>query len=96
MNIRLRFQPRPLRRSPARPLRKPPTPRRETALRETAAPAGRFETEVWTAATKDGPACTFFVEKASPHRIVKCESSDGEKAELTGENRLKYWDLRPL
>ncbi len=69
------------------------TLRRETASRETAVPAGRFETEVWTAAIKDGPTRTFFVEKASPHRIVKWESSDGEKAELTGVKRLKYWEL---
>jgi hypothetical protein len=54
---------------------------------------GPAETEVWTAAIKDGPTRTFHVGKAAPHRIVKWESSDGEKAELTGVRRMKYWEL---
>ncbi|MSV30313.1 MAG: hypothetical protein EXQ52_16460 [Bryobacterales bacterium] len=69
------------------------TLRREAASREVTVPAGRFDAELWTAAIKDGPTVTFFVEKADAHRILKWESSDGEKAELIGVKRMKYWEM---
>ncbi len=57
------------------------------------APAGGLEVEVWTAQREDGVKRTFFVEKAFPHRIVRWETSTGERAELLGAARLKYWRL---
>lgn len=56
-------------------------------------PAGTFEVEVVTAAVQGGPVHTVWVERASPRRVVKWTSSDGEAAELTGSARMKYWEL---
>lgn len=66
---------------------------REASQRDIAVPSGRFEVEVWTASVKEGPTLTYLVEKGPPHRIVRWESSDGERAELLAAKRLKYWAL---
>jgi hypothetical protein len=55
-------------------------------------PAGRFEVETWTAETAAG-RLTIYTEKPPPHRIIKWESSRGEKAELIAVDRMKYWQL---
>jgi hypothetical protein len=55
-------------------------------------PAGTFETRSCTAALP-GRTWTFEIETAPPHRIVRWESSAGEKAELLGSDRLKYWEM---
>ena len=56
-------------------------------------PAGVFEVEVLTAAVQGGPTRTYYVETAEPHRIVKWESTDGEKAEMLKSVRSKYWEM---
>ena len=56
-------------------------------------PAGSFEVEVFRAKRHDGSWKAFYVEKESPRRIVRWESSEGEKAELLGSERLKYWEM---
>ena len=55
--------------------------------------AGAFEVEVWRAQRADGTWRAFYVEKADPKRIIKWETSEGEKAELLGSDRLKYWEM---
>ncbi len=56
-------------------------------------PAGTFDVEVLTCAIEGGRTWTFHVELAQPHRLVKWEVSDGEKAELLASDRLKYWQM---
>ena len=56
-------------------------------------PAGDFEVEAYTAALENGPTYTFHVEVAAPHRIVRWETSTGERGDLKGSDRLKYWEL---
>jgi hypothetical protein len=36
---------------------------------------------------------SFWVEEALPHRILRWESADGQRAELLASARLKYWEL---
>lgn len=55
-------------------------------------PAGQFEVEAWVAESAEGKL-TVYVETAVPHRIVKWESSGGEKGELLGSERMKYWKM---
>jgi hypothetical protein len=54
---------------------------------------GRFMVEVWTAAVAGGITRTLYVEAAEPHRIIRWESSTGERAELLGSRRMKYWEM---
>jgi hypothetical protein len=56
-------------------------------------PAGEFEVEVRTAKLLDGVVRRYFVEKAPPRRLVKWEASSGERAELLGSSRMKYWEM---
>ena len=56
-------------------------------------PAGRFEVERRTVAIAGGPTVTIDVERDEPHRIVRWQSTTGEKAELLGSDRLKYWEM---
>lgn len=55
--------------------------------------AGTVDTEVYSAAFEGGPTRTYVVEKAEPHRILKWESSDGERGRMLKSVRLKYWQL---
>ena len=66
---------------------------REKNGRTLTVPAGEFEVELWTVEVGRRPHRTFYVEKASPHRIVRWESAGGERAELLGSDRLEYWKL---
>jgi hypothetical protein len=82
---------------------------REMESQSITVPAGTFEVEVWRAEissdiSKSGYAHmakeiaggltkTFYVEKASPNRIIKWETNTGDKAELLASDRLKYWEL---
>ena len=34
-----------------------------------------------------------YAERAVPHRIVKWETSKGEKADLLASERMKYWQM---
>jgi hypothetical protein len=56
-------------------------------------PAGRYRVRIHRAEIEGGGARTYWVETAVPHRVVKWESSDGERAELLGSDRMKYWEL---
>lgn len=56
-------------------------------------PAGTFNVERLTVEVDGGFTRTFFVESASPRRIVRWESSVGEMAELVASKRMKYWQM---
>jgi hypothetical protein len=62
--------------------------RAETASVEV--PAGRFEVDVYEVGLA-GENYRFDVEAAFPHRLVRWTGPDGEKAELLGSMRSKYW-----
>jgi len=59
----------------------------------TVVPAGSYRTNRFTAKWPDGLTKTFHVEADSPNRVVKWESSAGEKAEMIGVDRIKYWQM---
>jgi hypothetical protein len=56
-------------------------------------PAGTFAARVATATIPGAGETRFFVEEAPPYRVVRWESSNGERAELVGVDRLAYWRL---
>ena len=56
-------------------------------------PAGTFVVEVMTIRLPGKQSRTFYVEQAAPHRIVKWESSAGERGELLKSDRMKYWEM---
>jgi hypothetical protein len=56
-------------------------------------PAGSFEVEAYRAELEGGYTYTFYTERAAPHRVIKWERSDGERAELVASERLAYWEL---
>lgn len=66
---------------------------RDTAATRVTVPAGRFEVERRTVQIAGGPLWTILVERAEPHRIIRWETSEGERAELLGSDRLPYWTL---
>jgi len=49
-------------------------------------------TEIYSA-NVEGFERKFTVEKAAPHRILRWETSAGERAELLKSTRLKYWQM---
>jgi hypothetical protein len=55
--------------------------------------AGKFEVDVLRSKRADGTSRTFYVEKSSPSRVIKWETSDGESAVLRATERLKYWEM---
>lgn len=59
-------------------------------------PGGTFEVESFQVKVAGGLTRTAWVEKAVPHRIIKWESSEGERAEYLKSSRLKYWQLNGL
>ena len=56
-------------------------------------PAGKFTVNAFTASVSGGVARTIYVEAAAPHRVIRWEASNGERAELLGSARLKYWEM---
>jgi hypothetical protein len=56
-------------------------------------PAGTFEADVWSAQVENGAKKTFYVEVALPHRILRWETSTGERADLLASGRMKYWQM---
>ncbi|MCS6951833.1 MAG: hypothetical protein RMK57_02030 [Bryobacterales bacterium] len=56
-------------------------------------PAGEFEAEAFTARVTDGLSWRIDVERSWPHRILRWETSSGERAELLGAARLEYWKM---
>ena len=66
---------------------------RDSGAQTIRVPAGSFEVEVFRTRHRDGSWKAYYVEKESPKRIVRWETSEGEKAELLGSDRLKYWEM---
>lgn len=66
---------------------------RDASPQNLRVPAGSFEVEVFRETRKDKSWRAYYVEKASPHRVIKWETSEGEKAELLGSDRMKYWEM---
>ncbi len=56
-------------------------------------PAGAFAADVYRAALEGGRTWTIHVEAKAPHRVIRWESSDGERAELIRSARLAYWEM---
>jgi hypothetical protein len=84
----------PASRAKHEPLKWTPTALSKDAATQTIrVPAGAFEVEVLRAKRNDGWWKAYYVEKESPKRIIRWESSEGEKAELLGADRMKYWEM---
>jgi hypothetical protein len=69
---------------------------RAAETRQLTVPAGTFEVAEARATIRGATGertWTFQVEQAEPHRIVAWETSEGERAELLGADRLAYWQL---
>jgi hypothetical protein len=66
---------------------------RSASPRTVAAPAGRFEVDVYTVETADGRKLSFEIESAPPFRLVRQTGPDGEELVLRGSARLPYWQL---
>lgn len=65
---------------------------RSDALERRTVPAGAFEVEAWTLSA-GGETYRYYVEAAEPRRLIEWEGPQGERAQLTGSARLKYWQL---
>lgn len=74
---------------PAQPVQA--TLSRSKAPATVTVPAGSFEVDLFTVAISGGTTTTYAVERASPYRLVRWEVDNGERGELTGTTRLKYW-----
>jgi len=81
-----RLQHRPLGWTPGTLTRSPQTTRIKV-------PAGQFEVETLSVQTEAGDSWTFLVEKEMPRRIISWQTSAGQRAELLGSSRLKYWEM---
>jgi len=66
---------------------------REAATRKIQVPAGEFSVMVYTITVSGGRKGTFYVEEVYPHRIIRWEMPPDVKGELTGSERLVYWQL---
>jgi hypothetical protein len=66
---------------------------REAGTQRVTVPAGAFTVQMRTAKLRDGSWRKYYVEAAPPHRLCKWEASDGERAELLGSERMKYWEM---
>lgn len=61
--------------------------------KEISVPAGTFSAEVYRALIEGAGVRTIYVESAGARRIVRWESSSGERADLLASERLKYWEM---
>lgn len=66
---------------------------REAKPETLSVPGGEFEVETFTARAADGLVYTFRVERAFPNRLIAWHTNRGDKAQLRGVQRLKYWEL---
>lgn len=66
---------------------------RSARQQQISVPAGKFTVEAWTAEIPGGVRRTIYAEAVEPHRIVRWEASNGERAELLGSQRMKYWEM---
>lgn len=69
------------------------TLRRGRSAETLTVPGGTFEVERWSAEFEKGRLLTFYVEQIPPRRIIRWESSSGERADLLGSERLEYWKM---
>lgn len=65
--------------------------RRLAETQSVTVPAGTFIVDVYDVRVGDSRH-RFDVEAAFPHRLVRWLGPEGEKAELTGVKRMKYWE----
>lgn len=56
-------------------------------------PAGTFDADLWTATLGPADKREIWVERGGEGRILKWQSTSGEKAELIRSARMKYWEL---
>ena len=60
-------------------------------------PAGKFQAQTYRVEASDGRTALVHVEAAAPHRLLLWEWKRGEivldRGELTGSERLRYWEL---
>lgn len=66
---------------------------RSARPREISVPAGKFVVESWTVSVPGGIGRTIYTEAVQPHRIIRWEASNGERADLLGSARMKYWEM---
>ncbi len=66
---------------------------RDATPERVTVPAGTFDADVAHVRLADGRSWTFWVERASPRRVLRWTRSDGEHAELLGSDRVAYWKL---
>lgn len=63
---------------------------RGEAVETLQVPAGSFQVESWTVELGE-LRTTYRVATAAPHHLVSWSRSDGERGELTGVSRRRYW-----
>ncbi|HKD10845.1 MAG TPA: hypothetical protein VKE50_02175 [Thermoanaerobaculia bacterium] len=66
---------------------------RDGSTEKIAVPAGTIDVQRCRVEIAGGATWTILVEAAEPHRIVRWETSEGEKASLLGSGRLEYWKM---
>ncbi len=66
---------------------------REAGAREISTPAGKFNVEVYRTEIESGGSRAYYVDLAAPRRVVRWESSDGERGDLIASKRMKYWTM---
>ena len=66
---------------------------RSASQHQLSVAAGRFAVEVWSASVPGAITRSIYIEAAQPRRIVRWESSNGERADLLGSGRMKYWEM---
>ena len=62
----------------------------------TEVPAGRYATHTVTIKQSDTTVLAYHVEAAPPHRLIAWDGANGERGELTGSIRAKYWHQNRL
>ncbi len=55
-------------------------------------PSGSFDVELCTV-NMDGELHKFWVEREFPHRVIRWETSAGERGQLLATERMKHWQL---
>jgi hypothetical protein len=65
---------------------------RSARPQQISVPAGKFTVETWTAEIS-GAVRRIYTEVAEPHRVIRWEASNGERADLLGSQRMKYWEM---
>jgi hypothetical protein len=66
---------------------------RSDQTQKVTVPAGEIDCRTYTAAIEGGRTWTIHVEDAAPHRLVQWQTSDGQKAQLLGADRMPYWQM---